>query len=248
MDLFAKNLQFLGTENAFKLGARIREIESLGKPVIKLNLGEPDFNVPEVVKAEIKKQVDANNTHYCDPQGIVSLREAIVSHLFKTRNLSYSPDQVVIFPGAKPAIGFCEQAYCNPLDEIIYPSPGFPIYESFIPYIGATPIPLPLPEKQGFTFTAEQLKARITPKTKLIFLNFPSNPTGGIATKEQLEAIAEVILTHCNPLVRVFSDEIYENIIFEGKKHHSIASVPGMEKRTILSSGFSKSYAWTGGR
>jgi aspartate/methionine/tyrosine aminotransferase len=248
MDLYAKRTPNLDTENAFKIGSHISAIEHTGNPVIKLNLGEPDFNIPDFVKNEIKKQLDLNNTHYCDPKGILSLRKAIGQQLFQTRGLSYSPEQIVVFPGAKPSIGFSQEVYCNPGDEIIYPSPGFPIYESFIRYLGAIPVPIHLKEDTGFTFNAEHLAQLITPKTKLIFINFPSNPTGGVASLGQLEAISQVILKNCHPNVRVYSDEIYEHIIFNGQKNHSIASLPGMQERTIISSGFSKSYAWTGGR
>jgi len=248
MELYAKRTLTIGTENAFKIGPDIAEIEKNGVNVVKLNIGEPDFNLPDPIKNEIKRQLDLNNTHYCDPKGILSLREAIAEQIYTTRGLTVSPEQVVIFPGAKPAIGFCQQVYCDPGVEIIYPSPGFPIYESFIRYIGAIPVPIHLQEKEGFITSAKQLERAITPKTKLIILNFPSNPTGGVATQQQLEALASVILKKTDPNLRVFSDEIYENILFDGIKQVSIASLPSMASRTIISSGFSKSYAWTGGR
>lgn len=165
-----------------------------------------------------------------------------------SRGIKVTPDRIVVFPGGKPSIGFTQQIYGNAGDEVIYPSPGFPIYESFIRYLNMVPKPLHLAEEAGFTFTAKDLEKLITPKTKIIILNFPSNPTGGVATPEQLKEIAEVIMKKCNPNVRVYSDEIYENILFDGAKQFSIAQVPGMEKRTIISSGFSKGFAWTGGR
>lgn len=248
MSLYAERILKIGTENAFKIGWHIAKLEQTGKKVIKLNLGEPDFNIPDAIKEEIKHQLNRNNTHYCDPKGLLSLRTAIAAQIFETRGLEVSPEQVVVFPGAKPAIGFSQEVYCNPGDEIIYPSPGFPIYESFAQYLSCIPKPLKLREETGFTFSAEALKALITPKTKLIYLNFPSNPTGGVANQEALQNIAQVILENCNDNVRVYSDEIYENIIFDGQKHLSIASLPDMAKRTIISSGFSKTYAWTGGR
>jgi aspartate/methionine/tyrosine aminotransferase len=164
------------------------------------------------------------------------------------RNLDISPDRVVVFPGAKPPIGFCQQTYCNAGDEVIYPSPGFPIYESFVRYIGASAVPLHLEEASGFNFTATDLHSLICDRTKLIYINFPSNPTGGVATRNQLEDIASVVLSETSPEVRVYSDEVYEKILFDGEKHESIASVPGMEARTVLVSGVSKSYSWTGGR
>lgn len=248
MPLFADRNNIIGTENAFKIGPHIAKVEASGASVIKLNLGEPDFSAPQWVKAEVIRNIQMDNSHYCDPKGILPLREAIARQINATRNLDISADHVCVFPGGKPSIGFAQQIYCNPGDEVIYPSPGFPIYESFVRYIGAVPVPLHLEEALNFTIAADQLENLITPKTKLIILNFPSNPTGGVATRDQLAELARVIMDRCNPDTRVYSDEIYENIIFDGKAHHSIASVPGMEKRTIISSGFSKSFAWTGGR
>lgn len=248
MSLYADRTFKIDTENAFKIGPQIAYLEGKGYEVIKLNLGEPDFDLPDYIKNEIKRQIDLNQTHYCDPKGILPLRKAVADQIYQTRQIKVSPEQVVVFPGAKPGIGLSQQVYCNPGDEIIYPSPGFPIYESFINYIGAIPKPIHLVEEKDFTFYPEQLEELITSKTKMIFLNFPSNPTGGVATKKQLESIAEVILKKCNEHVRVYSDEIYEYILFDGSKHVSIAQIPGMEKRTIISSGFSKTFSWTGGR
>ncbi len=248
MDLYAKRIFSIDTENAFKIVPHIKQVESNGHIVIKLNLGEPDFTVPEVVKEEIKRQLDLNNTHYCDPKGILGLRVAIAEQILRSRNLNVSPEQIVVFPGAKPGIGFSQQVYCNPGDDIIYPSPGFPIFESFIRYWGGDPVPAHLTLENNFTLTADHLSELITPKTKMIFLNYPANPTGNIANKQELEKMADIILSKCHKEVRVYSDEVYERIIFEDQVHHSIASIPDMEKRTIISSGFSKSYAWTGGR
>ncbi len=246
--LYADRVYQLGTENAFKIGPHIARLESEGQKVIRLNLGEPDFDIPPFVRDEVKRQLDLGNTHYSDPKGILSLRTAIAEQMKMTRGLEVSPEQVVVFPGAKPSIGFSQEVYCNQGDEIIYPSPGFPIYESFPAYLGAVPVPLHLSEDSGFTFSAEQLAALITSRTRLIILNFPSNPTGGVASLEQLAGMAEIIKRKCSPEVRVYSDEIYENIVFDGNRHISIASIPGMRERTIISSGFSKSFAWTGGR
>ncbi|MBC8260003.1 MAG: aminotransferase class I/II-fold pyridoxal phosphate-dependent enzyme [SAR324 cluster bacterium] len=248
MNLFADRNSRIDTENAFKVGPHIVRTEQQKGPVIKLNLGEPDFSVPKHIKDEIKLQLDLDNTHYCDPKGLLSLRTAISRQINVTRGLKTNPEQVVVFPGGKPPIGLAQQVYCNPGDEVIYPSPGFPIYESFIRYVHAVPVPLHLEESKNFTFSAAELANKITAKTKLIYLNFPSNPTGGVASKTLLEETAKVILERCSPEVRIYSDEIYENIIFDGKLHHSISSVPEMEKRTIIAGGFSKTYAWTGGR
>lgn len=248
MALFAERNQRIGSENAFKVGPHIVHVGQSRGPVVKLNLGEPDYDLPRAVNAEIKRQLDAGNTHYCDPQGTPNLRSAISEYVNRTRGLKTTPGHVVVFPGGKPSIGLTQQIYCNPGDEVIYPSPGFPIYESFIRYVQAAPVPLHLDESAGFTFTAEQLAELITPKTKVIYLNFPSNPTGGVASQSQIEEIADVILRKAPPDVRVYSDEIYERIVFDGQQHYSILQVPGMAERTILASGFSKTFAWTGGR
>jgi len=248
MGLYSKKSERIDTENAFKIGPQIRSIEEQGKKVIKCNLGEPDFPVPEFIKEEVKRQLDLDNTHYCDPQGIPSLRKAIAKQLRETRRIQATPDRIVVFPGAKPPIGLCQQTYCDPGDEVIYPSPGFPIYESFIKYVDARPFPIHLREEKNFTLSGEDIQSLLTKKTKIIFLNFPSNPTGGVASPEQLQDISEVIRGRCTEDVRIFSDEVYENILFDGAKHHSIISCPGMEKVTILVSGASKSFSWTGGR
>ena len=246
--LLAKRVGLIDTENAFRVGPYIRLVEEAGHRVIKCNLGEPDFPVPEHIREEIKRQIDADNTHYVDPQGILPLRQAVARHLSETRSIRVTPEQVVVFPGAKPPIGFSQQTYTNPGDEIIYPSPGFPIYESFTRYVGAKPVPLHLREEKGFSLDGEDLVPLISPKTKLIFLNSPSNPTGGVASREQLEELADVIRSIAPGNVRIYSDEVYEDILFDGATHRSIASIPGMTERTIIISGASKSFSWTGGR
>ena len=248
MNLISDRTSRIATENAFKVGPYIVALENAGHKVIKCNLGEPDFPLPAHVRDEVKAQLDKDNVHYCDPQGILPLRKAVAKYIGEARGIEVTAEQVVVFPGGKPPIGLCQQTYCNPGDEIIYPSPGFPIYESFINYVGAVPVPLHLREDLGFSFTGADLEKLITPKTKLIFMNFPSNPTGGVASKEQLEEIAEVIKRKCDPNVRIYSDEIYENILFDGAENYSIASVDGMQDKTIIATGASKSYSWTGGR
>lgn len=248
MSLFSDRTALIDTENAFKVGPYIARIEKAGHKVIKCNLGEPDFALPQHIREEVKRQIDNDLTHYCDPQGILPLREAVAKYMGDKRGLQVTPDRVVVFPGAKPPIGFCQQVYCNPGDEVIYPSPGFPIYESFIAYVGAKAVPLHLEEENGFAFTGEDLARLITERTKLIFICFPSNPTGGVATRAQLESIAQVIRDKAPRHCRVYSDEVYENILFDGAEHVSIASCPGMAERTVIVSGASKSYSWTGGR
>jgi len=248
MTLIAARNQRIGTENAFKIGPYITGLESQGHRVIKCNLGEPDFPLPAHIRDEVKRQLDLDNVHYCDPQGVLPLREAVAQDMGAKRNISITPDRVVVFPGGKPPIGFAQQIYCEPGDEVIYPTPGYPVYESFIEYVGAVPKPLHLEESAGFSFDGADLAPLITDRTKLIIVNFPSNPTGGVATRDQLEGIADVIKAKASPDVRVYSDEIYENILFDGQEHVSIASIQGMAERTILVSGASKSYSWTGGR
>jgi len=246
--LISNQIQLIRSENAFKVGPYIRGLEAEGHKIVKCNLGEPDFPLPTHIRNEVKRQLDLDNTHYTDPQGILPLRKAIAKYIGEARDIKLTPEQVVVFPGGKPPIGFCQQVYCDPGDEVIFPSPGFPIYESFIQYVGAKPVPLHLREEIGFSFRGADLEKLITPRTKLIYINFPSNPTGGVATKDQLVEIADVIKKKCRPDVRIYSDEIYEHILFDGVKNHSITSVPGMLERTIIATGASKSYSWTGGR
>jgi aspartate aminotransferase len=238
----------LGTENAFKLGADIARCEARGMDVVRLNLGEPDAeSAPHINDAAIAA-ILAGNSHYCDPAGLPSLRRAIATHLERTRKIEIDPDRIIVTTGGKPSIGYTMQAYVDPGDEVIYPSPGFPIYESWVTFVGGTPVPLHLREADGFAVTADALRRCITPRTKVIILNSPSNPTGGVLTAEQLAEIALVIKTRCSNDVRVYSDEIYEHILFDGERHASIASQPGMAERTIIASGHSKGFAMTGWR
>jgi aspartate/methionine/tyrosine aminotransferase len=246
--LFSDRTYRIGSENAFRIGPQIAELERQGHKVIKCNLGEPDFPLAKYISEEIKRRIDLDLTHYCDPQGVLPLREAIARMISRTRKIDVTPDRVVVFPGGKPPIGLTQQTYCNPGDEVIYPSPGFPIYESFTGYIGAKPVPLHLHQEADFSFGGKELAPLITDRTRVIILNFPSNPTGGVATREQLEEIADVIHAKAPEEARIYSDEIYEDILFDGNQHHSIASIPTMAERTIIAGGVSKSFAWTGGR
>jgi len=246
--VFARRVQPLGTENAFKIAPRIREVEQTGRRVIRCNIGEPDFPIPPHVAEEVKRQIDLGQTHYVDPQGIEPLRIAIARIAGEKRGLKITPDRVVVFPGAKPPIGFAQEVYCDPGDHVIYPSPGFPIYESFTQYLGVVPKPLHLLEENGFTCRASEIEPLLAGRAKLLYLNFPSNPTGGVATGEELAEIAAVIRYEAPESMRIYSDEVYEDILFDGATHQSIASQPGMAERTIIVSGVSKSYAWTGGR
>jgi aspartate aminotransferase len=248
MTLLATRIDGLGTENAFKLGDDIARVAARGMDVIRMNLGEPDFSSAPHINEEAISQIRAGNTHYTDPQGIRPLREAIARHVSTTRRIKVDATQVVVTPGGKPPIGFTLQAYVNPGDEVIYPSPGFPIYESWITYVGAKPVPLSMREETGFTFTPDDIGRLITPKTKVIFFCSPSNPTGGVLTKSELAGIAQIIQERAQPDIRIYSDEIYEHIVFDGLQHHSIAAEQGMQHKTIIASGHSKGFAMTGWR
>ncbi len=245
---FASRVTRLGSENAFKIAPHIRRVEESGKRVIRCNVGEPDFPLAPHIAEELKRQIDLGQTHYVDPQGVEPLRRAVARSVGERRGLNITPDRVVVFAGAKPPIGFAQHVYCDPGDEVIYPSPGFPIYESFTRFLYLEPVPMHLREENGFACGAREIEPLISSRTRLIYLNFPSNPTGGVASRAQLEEISRVILDKAPPEARVYSDEVYEDILYDGARHESIASMPGMEERTIIVSGVSKSYAWTGGR
>jgi aspartate/methionine/tyrosine aminotransferase len=252
MTLYASRIAALGTENAFRVGddiARVTpQLAARGIDVIRLNIGEPDFDSAPHINDAGCAAIHAGKTHYTDPQGILPLRAAIAAHVKRTRGIAVDPAQVIVTTGGKPSIGFTMQAYVNPGDEVIYPSPGFPIYESWVTYVGAKAVPLPLREDRNFIFTTEDLAERISTKTKVIILCSPSNPTGGVFDKGELEQLAKLIRRRCGPEVRIYSDEIYEDIIFDGHAHHSIASEEGMAERTIIASGHSKGFAMTGWR
>ena len=248
MSVLARRLASLGTENAFKLGKDIRRCEDRGMDVIRFNLGAPDFrSAPHIDRAAIEA-IEAGRTGYCDPAGIPPFRESVARHVSETREIDVSPDRVVVTPGAKPPIGHTFQTYVDPGDEVVYPSPGFPIYESWATFVGAAPRPLHLSEDTGFAFTAGDLGSLLGERTRLIILCSPSNPTGGVLSREELARIAEVVLERCRPDVRIYSDEVYEQILFDGARHESIASHPGMAGRTVIASGLSKGFAMTGWR
>lgn len=248
MAVLASRIANLGTENAFEVGKDIARLEAQGKRIIKFNLGQPDFRAPEHLDRECIRQLEAGNTGYVDPAGILPLRRAIADHMRKTRGVEVDPSRVVVTAGAKPPIGLTVLTYVNRGDEVIYPSPGFPIYESWVRFLGAVPVPLRLREERDFAFTPDELGDLITPRTKLVILNSPSNPTGGVLSKDDLEGIARVIREKGSPDLRVYSDEIYEQILFDGEEHRSLISEEGMEERTVVASGHSKGFGMTGWR
>ncbi|MBN2282418.1 MAG: aminotransferase class I/II-fold pyridoxal phosphate-dependent enzyme [Deltaproteobacteria bacterium] len=248
MNLYAERTAMLGTESAFKMGGDIARCEERGMSVIRLNLGEPDFSTAEAINEVAVTEIRRGNSHYTDPQGIPALRECIAEQIARTRGIPADPGRVVVTPGAKAIVAYSVLAYVNSGDEVIYPSPCYPIYESWITFVGARPVPLHLRESQGFRFTASELERLITSRTKLIIINSPSNPTGGVLTGDDLSAMARVIGEQAPAQCRILSDEIYEHIIFDGREHRSVSSCPGMAERTVLLSGHSKSYAMTGWR
>jgi aspartate/methionine/tyrosine aminotransferase len=246
--LIADRIGVIGTEEAFSLGALIAEVESTGERVIKANLGQPDFPLPGHVADAVVGAIRDGLTTYCDPQGIPELRAAIAESVGADRGLDIDPERVVVFPGGRPPIGFAQHAYVEQGDKVVYPTPSYPLFESFIDYVRAEPVPVPLLEENGFSLSGAGLAPYLDRDVKLVYLNFPSNPTGGVATAEQLAEIGEVIRERAHPDVRIYSDEAYEAIVFDGAEHVSIASLPGMEERTIVATGASKTYSWTGGR
>ena len=245
MPKLATALERLGTETAFEVLARAKALEATGKRVIHLEIGEPDFDTaPHIVEAAAKALRDGQ-THYCPAPGIPALREAAANHLTAHRGIDVHPDSIVVTPGAKPFLFFGILATCNPGDEVIYPNPGFPIYESAIKWAGATPVPLPLTEETDFAFTAEDLRSRMTSKTKMVILNSPANPTGGYISKQLNAEVAAVLADHdC----WILSDEVYSEMLWSGAEHDTIAGHQGLQDRTILLDGFSKTFAMTGWR
>jgi aspartate aminotransferase len=234
----------LGTEAAFDVFAQVLALRAQGKNVISFCVGEPDFDTPQNIKNTGINAIKNNKTHYSPVPGLIEMRKAVAQHISNTRKIKTTPKEVIITPGGKPGIFFGIMSLVEKEDEVIYPNPGYPIYESVINFAGATPIPLPMLEEKGFSFDITDLKALITNKTKLIILNSPSNPTGGIIPKNDLEELAKICI---EKNIWVLSDEIYSKIIYEGE-FNSIYSIKGMKERTILLDGHSKTFAMTGWR
>lgn len=242
----AKRMQRLGTETAFEVLVKAKALEAQGRDIIHLEIGEPDFETPANIVSAAKQALDDGFTHYGPSAGLPEAREAIAAYFNKTRNNQlYSADEVVFTPGAKPIMFFVMLACVDEGDEVIYPNPGFPIYESMINFVGAKAVPLPLREDKEFRFDLADIEARITDKTRLLIINTPQNPTGGILTREDLKGIAELAVKHD---IMVLSDEIYSQITYDGFQHESITQFEGMIERTIVLDGFSKTFAMTGWR
>lgn len=240
----AERMSRLGTETAFEVLNRARQLERQGKNIVHLEIGEPDFDTPKNV---VEAAVDALHkgwTHYGPSAGQPELRQAIADDVSRSRGVKVAPEEVVVVPGGKPIIFFTLLALADVGDEVIYPNPGFPIYESMINYLGAKAVPYRLHEQKDFSLDVNELKSLITDRTKLIIINSPQNPTGGVLDKKDIRNIADAI---GDRNIMVLSDEIYSRLIFEGE-HHSIMALPGFKERTILLDGFSKTYAMTGWR
>jgi aspartate aminotransferase len=240
----ASSLDRLGTETAFSVLARAKELERSGRSIIHLEIGEPDFDTPRHVQEAAWEAIQAGETHYCPSAGLPELREAAAVYLGETRNLPILPERVLVGTGSKPFLFFGVLALCDPGDEVVYPDPGFPIYESAIRFAGATPVPLPLHEERGFSFDLDELAAALTPRTKLVILNSPHNPTGGVIGPDAIVEAAGLI---ADTQAWILSDEVYAQMVYEGEAA-SIAAQPGMLERTILLDGCSKTFAMTGWR
>lgn len=240
----AERMTRAGTETAFEVLVKARALEAQGRHIIHLQIGEPDFSTPRNIIEAAKRALDEGHTHYCPAAGIPQLREAIAEEVSRTRGINVRPSQVAVTPGAKPMILFSILACVNQDDEVIYPNPGFPIYESVIKIVGAKPVPLPLREENGFRVDFDELRRLVSPRTKMLILNSAHNPTGGMLSRNDLETIAEIVAPY--DLV-ILSDEVYSRITYDAP-HQSIASLPEMQERTIILDGFSKTYAMTGWR
>ncbi len=240
----AERMSRIGIETAFEVLVKARALEAQGRSIIHLEIGEPDFDTPANVVAAAKKALDEGWTHYGPTQGLPELRQSIAAYVSRTRGISVGPEHVAVVPGGKPIIFFPILALIEPGDEVIYPDPGFPIYESMVRFLGATPVPIPLVEDRGFSFDLNVLRDRLSAKTKMLVLNSPQNPTGGVIPPEDIAEIAAMVRDR--DLI-VLSDEIYSRICYGGAPV-SITSFPGMLEKTIILDGFSKTYAMTGWR
>jgi aspartate/methionine/tyrosine aminotransferase len=234
----------LGTETAFEVLAKARRLEAEGMDVIHLEIGEPDFESPENVVTAGSDAIANGFTHYGPSPGFPELRDRIAGEISSTRGMSVTGDNVVVTPGGKPIMFFAILALVDQGDEVLYPNPGFPIYESMIEFVGGVPVPMQLHESSAFNVNVDEIAAQITDRTKLMIVNSPNNPCGSVIPVEDLERLANLAKEHD---IVVLSDEIYNRFLYEGE-HHSIAAFPGMRDRTIILDGFSKSYAMTGWR
>ncbi len=242
----ASRMSQLGTETAFQVLARAKALEAQGKSIINLGIGAPDFRTPENIQEAGRKAIADGYHFYTPAKGIPELRSAVADDVKKYRGVEVDPDCVMIVPGGKPTMFFAIQMFAEPGTEVLYPNPGFPIYESVIKFMGATPVPIELREENGFSFSAEDVLAKITPRTRLMIVNTPANPTGGVVPKEELDKLAAGLEQH--PHVAVLSDEIYARMTYDGLEHASLLAYEGIRDRVIVLDGWSKTYSMTGWR
>ncbi|HEV8545080.1 MAG TPA: pyridoxal phosphate-dependent aminotransferase [Candidatus Limnocylindrales bacterium] len=241
----ASRMSTIGTESAFEVAARARALEATGRSIIHLQIGEPDFDTPANIREAAKRALDEGATHYAPFPGIPSLREAIAEDATARKRFPVTPDRVFVTVGGKGVMLYAIIGLIDPGDEAIVPDPGYPIYESLVRFVGGTPVPIPIRMANDFRLDVDELASLITPRTRMIVINSPANPTGGVLTRGDLERIAELAIRH--DLV-VLADEIYGRILYDETEHVSIASLPGMADRTIVLDGFSKTFAMTGWR
>ena len=240
----ASRMQRIGVETAFEVLVRARALEAQGRSIIHLEIGEPDFDTPSHIRAAAKKALDEGWTHYGPTQGFPELRQVIAQQVSESRGINVGPQNVCVVPGGKPIIYFPILALIEEGDEVIYPNPGFPIYESMIAHAGGTPVPIPLVEERGFTFDLDVFRSRLSDRTKMVILNSPQNPTGGVIRPDDIRAIADLVRDRD---LMILSDEIYSRIYYDAPPS-SISNLPGMLEKTIILDGFSKIYAMTGWR
>lgn len=245
LNKFSDRMGRLGTESAFEVLSRAKQLESQGMNVLHFEIGEPDFPTPGNIIEAGKKALDSGYTHYSAAQGYLPLREAIADYTEKYKHVKTSPEEIVVVPGGKPIIFYTILSLVDYGDEVIYPDPGFPIYESMINFAGGIPVPVGIREENNFRLDVNELKSKITPKTKLVIINSPANPTGGVLVEEDIDSIAQTLK---EKNIYILSDEIYTRINYGGTSIKSIASIPYMKDLTIILDGFSKTYAMTGWR
>ncbi len=241
----AARMGTIGTESAFEVSARARALAAQGRPMIYLQIGEPDFDTPANVRDAAKRALDEGETHYAPFPGIPALREAIAADVAKRKKVEADPSQVFVTVGGKGVMLYAILGLVDPGDEVIVPDPGYPIYESLTRFVGATPVPIPIRMENEFRLDIDELASLVTPRTRVLFINSPANPTGGVLNRDDLTRISELAIEHD---LWVVTDEIYGRILYDGEEHVSIAALPGMAERTIILDGFSKTFAMTGWR
>ena len=242
----AGRMNMLGTETAFEVLARAKALEAEGRSIVNLGIGQPDFATPEHIVEAGRKALADGHHGYTPANGIPALREAVAADLHRRHGVAVSPDSVVVVPGGKVTMFFAIMMFGEPGVEVLYPNPGFPIYESAIRFSGAEPVPMPLHESTGFSFSADEVLARITPRTRLLIVNSPANPTGGVVPRTELDALVAGLERH--PQVAILSDEIYSSLVYDGVPYHSLLRYESIRDRLILLDGWSKTYAMTGWR